>query len=57
MGLSCGYRSVESQRSLFHPHSYTNAPSKLVGVLWLVAGAESDNRGVVFVGVVFVGLS
>lgn len=41
----------------FHPHSYTNAPSKLVGVLWLVAGSESDNRGVVFVGVVFVGLS
>ncbi len=54
MGLSCGYRSVESQ---FHSHSYTNAPSKLVGVLWLVTGAESDNRGVVFVRVVFIRLS
>lgn len=41
----------------FHPHSYTNAPSKLVGVLWLVTGAESDNRGVVFFRVVFIRLS
>jgi len=49
------YRSVVSHRAAwFHPHSYTNAPSKLVGLMRLVAGAESLRMEVLFLSVLFL---